>query len=57
VTWTKTTTLWCDGEGCYEWVETSNSTVRATRRNADGWVHTRGGDDLCPGCAAEGAGG
>ena len=52
MTWSKTVTLWCDGEDCYEWVKTSNATVRATRKNAGDWVY-RDGEDLCPNCSVD----
>lgn len=51
MTWTKSVTLWCDGDDCYNWVRTGDPTVETTRKNTE-WTH-RDGKDYCPDCASE----
>jgi hypothetical protein len=52
MSWTKDITIWCDDEGCAQWVMSDvvkGRTVAATRLHAAsrGWVF-RDGKDLCP---------
>lgn len=51
MTWTKEVTLWCEGDGCSQWVAYGESSVTETRKlaRANGWkAGTRG--DKCPDC-------
>lgn len=49
MSWSKSVTIWCDGENCPEWIEPGYQTIRAARREAEGWKYSKG-KDYCPEC-------
>lgn len=56
MSWTKAVTIWCDGNDCSAWERPGDSTVRSARSSLTDWVY-RDGEDLCPDCAEQPAGG
>lgn len=60
VSWTKSTTLWCDGDGqhgdgCVKWLEVNDTSVARAETEARerGWS-AFDGRHYCPGCNTKG---
>lgn len=55
MTFTKSTTVWCDGDGgdCPEWEQFNTPRVKDALKQAreNGWVSPTWGEHYCPGCA------
>ena len=47
---TRETTVWCDGEGCYEWHQSSGPAAAARSEAKVMKWKIRKGLDLCPKC-------
>ena len=46
---TRQTTIWCDEEGCPEWIMADDETRQARGiAKQSGWVARQGGFDFCP---------
>ena len=59
MSYTRETTIWCDGDmgggySCGQWTQ-AGGTAKAARAHAksEGWTRTRDGKDLCPKCSAK----
>lgn len=54
MSYTKETTIWCDGDDCqtFKQFPVSSATIARDRLSDDGWVVGSGGD-YCPGCSDE----
>lgn len=52
MSYTKNTTIWCDGEGCGQWVDGGSSTVAKARKRAqsESWTF-KDDNDYCPVCS------
>jgi hypothetical protein len=53
MTYSKSTTLWCDGDSCETWETYNRSSVSAAVHDArrDGWTSPSWDEHYCPECS------
>lgn len=57
MTYSKSVTIWCDGDECMEWVQPGFASAKRVRSWArgKGWrTSLPGGEDYCPDCVKRG---